>query len=609
MDRRRLPLILALVAMLVAVGPLGCQKSFDDRLAEARELQEQGDFAASIDRLRELASEQPDNGEVSYRLGVALANTGETSASFWPLRKAAESPAHAVDAGLLLSRLLQQTGNHAEAIVAAEGVLKADSESGEGLIYLSRAQILAKQLEEGLASAERALELDEANTRAYWLRASALAELERPEESADAYAQMREVASEAGEISLVTQACAAEAEQRAANLDQAEAASKLLEECIEDQPGSVALVRAAAQLRVENEEPELAEAVWREAIEAAPDALELRKGLAQHLAAQERWDEAIATLSEAVEDFGTIEASAALAELHVDHDDNPAAEAVLSEAAERLGDSDPLRFQRAELMLEEGDLDAAEALAGTIEDPVRRDVILGRVLFFRGDYEASLAHLDPALERWPDNPGVRYIAGRAHQALGNHERAIEEYRTAMRANLSATDSALAAGYLALALGDPAEALQYVMYHVRGRPYRNAEPYVIGARAAALSGNTKAAGELLDHLAAQEGGLPAAVAERARLEGEANPEVAIANVETAELDLTAAENEVVLEIQTELLIEADRPDEALALADGAVAARPGEVVPLALRARALEAQGRPEEARAAADAALEADPES
>ena len=601
------PILVSLVlAVSLGSGLLGCQKSFDDRLAEVREVQEQGDFAGSIDRLRELASEQPDQAEVSFRLGLALANTGEVSASLWPLRKAAESPTYAVEAGLLLSRLLQQTGNHVEAIAAAEGVLAAEADHPTALTYLARAQILAKQHEEGLATAERVIAVSPQAARGYWLRGSALEALDRKGDAADAYAQMRGTAQESGEVPLVIQACSEEARLRGSELEQVDEAVALLESCIEDHPTSVELVRRAAQLHVENDAAEAGEAVWRDAIEVAPEALALRRGLAQHLAAEERWDEAVAVLEGAVDDFGTIEASNALVKLHIDRGDRAAAERVLASAAERLGDSDGLRFQRADLLLEQEDLDGAEALAGAIEDTLLRDVVIGRVQFFRGDYSGSVETLGRALERWPDNAGVRFVIGRAYQAEGNFDRALEEYRQAMRVDLSATDAALAAAYLSLAMGDANEALQYVHYHVRGRPFRNAEPYVIGARAAALAGRNQAAGELLDHLAAQEGGRPAAVAERARIEGESDPAVALGHLDEAGLDLTEAENEGVLTVRTDLLIRENRAEEALAGVDRTIAARPDAASVLALRAHVLQTLGRVDEARAAADAALAVD---
>src|SRR5262250_467168 len=74
--------------LVVAIGA-ACSR---DPLAEIRELQEQGSFAATVEPLRRLVDADPTRAEAHLLLGVALLRTGEAGLAVWPLRRAAESP-------------------------------------------------------------------------------------------------------------------------------------------------------------------------------------------------------------------------------------------------------------------------------------------------------------------------------------------------------------------------------------------------------------------------------------------------------------------------------------------------------------------------------------
>ena len=114
------------VAVLAwGVSILGCGGDTEARMAEVRALQDVGQFTASIDELREILAVQPDNPEASYRLGVALVQTGESSRAVWPLEKAAESPDYTVQASLLLASAHFANQNFEAVVKAADRVLPA----------------------------------------------------------------------------------------------------------------------------------------------------------------------------------------------------------------------------------------------------------------------------------------------------------------------------------------------------------------------------------------------------------------------------------------------------------------------------------------------------
>jgi Flp pilus assembly protein TadD len=63
----------------------GCGGDEPDPLADIAALQDAGRFAESIEPLRARIERDPDLAEAHYRLGVALARTGQRSLAVWPL--------------------------------------------------------------------------------------------------------------------------------------------------------------------------------------------------------------------------------------------------------------------------------------------------------------------------------------------------------------------------------------------------------------------------------------------------------------------------------------------------------------------------------------------
>ena len=58
---------------------LACGSGVESRMAEVRALQDVGQFEISIEQLREILAIDPEYAEASYRLGLALVQTGERS--------------------------------------------------------------------------------------------------------------------------------------------------------------------------------------------------------------------------------------------------------------------------------------------------------------------------------------------------------------------------------------------------------------------------------------------------------------------------------------------------------------------------------------------------
>src|ERR1700752_296178 len=120
----RVTVTLAALAGLIAFGCGGAES----QLAAIRELQEQGQFEASIGALDQVLARDPSNAEANCRLGLALVQTGEPSRAVWPPPKPAEAAGYEISAGVLLASTYFQTQNYDEAIRAADRVLAAAPE-------------------------------------------------------------------------------------------------------------------------------------------------------------------------------------------------------------------------------------------------------------------------------------------------------------------------------------------------------------------------------------------------------------------------------------------------------------------------------------------------
>ena len=77
--RSRARLLGCFIALLFACGET-------DRLAEVRELQRGGDYQASLEILRDLAAERPDDAEINYLTGIALIRTQSPALAVWSMR-------------------------------------------------------------------------------------------------------------------------------------------------------------------------------------------------------------------------------------------------------------------------------------------------------------------------------------------------------------------------------------------------------------------------------------------------------------------------------------------------------------------------------------------
>jgi tetratricopeptide (TPR) repeat protein len=604
--RRRAPRILA-VALLAVV--LACSGSVESRMTEIRSLQEAGQFDPSIAPLRLVLTDEPDNAEANYRLGIALVQTGRPSLAVWPLQKAAASESHAVPAGLLLASTMMQNGTFEESIRAADRVLEIEPENTTALYTRAMAHLSAGQPEGTLADADAILALKPGDVNATSLRGGALIDLNRVDEAEELWLSLYERSKASGDEKDAARKCAAIATFYRSQKDN-EKAGEQFAACLGEYPSNPLIQQWVADFYIETGQPEKAINVWRAAVEATPEDLSLRGKLADLLTNEEHREEGEQFLLETVELFDTPPAWAMLSSFYRSLGEPKQAREALESAMERSGQaSSSLRFAQADMLIEEGELDRAEEIAATIEEPSYRNLLDGSILLARGEPEAALAKLESGLRLWPNNAGARYLAGQCALQLGDYERAITEFREAVRVGETETDASLRLAEIYFTRGNYVSAAQFAQRHINKRPFVDDRAHVIAARSHIALRQWEAAEGVLQNLKARQPQSSVPYVEFAALKrAQDGPQAAIDMMRKAPIDLEEAQHVEALRALTTDLLAVDRGDEALALVAAAAARNPDSAANIELHARLLAAMGRNDEARAKLEALIAAHPE-
>jgi tetratricopeptide (TPR) repeat protein len=589
----------ALFALLLIVG--GCGASPEQRLEEARAMQDVGEFTASVEPLREILEQAPGHPEANYRLGVALVRQRQSNSAIWRLERAAESAEFAEAANLALASLYLALKDYERALAAVDRVLALKPEDRAALSYRYKVNLDAKRQEDALGDLDRLLESDPDDAEMVYARAVTLGELGRLEESEAAHRRFMEVAAASDEPGLAARACAVYALAFQDYAEDDERAEKEMERCLDAHPDDPFVVQQTLALYDEGDRSEQALALLRRVFEASPEDLPRRVSLANRLRDAGRGEEAEALLLEAIDESAGLAERLALAEFYSSGGEARRALELAEQVFEILGGprSDQARFTYADILVDAEELERADEVAAEIEDPVYRQLIEGRITLMRGDAAGALGLLDAAVQQWPDNAGARHLAGIAALQVGETERAVSHLREAVRADRNATDAALLLARFYLERAEYEEAVRFARSQVRSRGRDRPEGYAVWARALVKQGEVEAAREVIARLE-EKAGLPMeAAVERAILERETTgPSAALAVIEDAGLDLTDVANEPALRSVVEDLLALGRNEEAMSRVATALAAHPDAATLHALKGRLHTERGEADAAREA-----------
>src|SRR5262245_25083860 len=464
--RRRLAtcvhfLTLATPLALLAL-PVGCGPS--DPLEQVRVLQdEKNDLQGSLAPLQKLLEARPDDPEVLYRYGRALYATRQFGLAVWPLEKAIESPDWLEKAGLLLAATRNAQGAYDEAVAICGRILEQKPDHVQALLLRADAHVESRRrYEQGLADAERVLQLEPDQSDAASLRLLALLGLGRVEEAGAALEEVEGLYRDDNlDLHGSPALCMARA-TFAREKGDAKVAEERYESCVERFPTEALVLYGVIGFFDESDRAERSEAILRRALELAPDLSAYRILLAARLDATNRKDEAEALLRAGIAAAPPAEASdawALVASYHVDHGDVDDAIAEYARARQLDTTDDPqLLLKSADALVIAKRFDEANQLVDRIKVPAYQSMLRGLIELERGNPVAALKIFDEGMRGWPNNAVARYYTAIAAEQVGDFARAVEEYRYAMRIDVTETDAYLRLARLQAASGEYVAAL-------------------------------------------------------------------------------------------------------------------------------------------------------
>jgi tetratricopeptide (TPR) repeat protein len=467
----RVLLMAAISLCLAACGPA-------DPLEEARELQSAGQFEESLPILQELVAARPDLSEASYRHGVALNRTGKPELAVWALRQAATDETWAVQAGIELAAGALQVGNYQSALEATNHVLEVDPENAQALFLRAEAYLGEKtQPELALEDLERVLEKTPDNLPALSSRAAALIMLDRID---DAEAAIRDLEAralvlppeKAGPGVSLGRLCITRAlfENDRGNF---EAAQEGLESCLETHPADRVVVQEAMTFFDSRGEQDRATEILTTALETQPNAHHYRRALGERLRAVGQVQEAEELLRAGVGIGGPSQRSGAwlaIADHFIALDElDPAADAFAKALALNPDPPVAAMLEYADLLARAKRYDEALEVASKFESDAYRGLIEARIHYDNDRPAEALARLEEVFVTWPNNAGARYYAARSAEQLGDFERAIAEYRQALRSGAGLTEAGLRLGKLHRGRGEFEAAFTAVNHYFSAQP--------------------------------------------------------------------------------------------------------------------------------------------
>jgi tetratricopeptide (TPR) repeat protein len=600
--------------MCVFCGVALIDCSSEDSFDEIRTLNAEGRYLEAIDRMQPMLEAGDGSPELDYLYGVACVRTGRSSIAIWPLRRAREADGFEVRAGIELARAGLMSGDDRLAIEAATRVIELDPEDGAAYALRAEASLRAGDEEGALRDVALALAANPAaEGDLQLLRLRGLIE-EGEIEQAGALFDALEARRAAGELELPgPRYCLARA-VFASERGEAELGQELLQACIDEYPLNPLVMAESLAFFDAHGEVERSLQVLRDVLAREPRAAPVRHELAARLRARGDEDAAEQLLVEGTRlEPPAIAAQAwrSLAGHHFELQDHTRAAASWDRfMALTPQPDDEARMAWVETLALSGQFDRALEIAPTLPEPFR-PLAMGRIRFEQRRPAEALAYFDAGVRAWPDNPVARYYAGQAAERAGDFDRAISEYRHAIRAGIGGTDAGLHLGLIHLAEGRREPAMMALGHHLGAHP-DDVEAMVVVFAVLSERVDGRAARAQLARLSTLPGGRARALAAAARVTaGREGPAAAVTLLEGAgeSVDLLAPENAPALYALIEQLAAAERAEEARAWAERALAAVPEAASARAASGLALELTGgSPAAALADDQAALAADPD-
>jgi tetratricopeptide (TPR) repeat protein len=610
------------VALLFAcIALAGCGPK--DPLEPILEQVSRGEYREAIEPLRQLIAERKGDARIQYLYGFTLTQLGHRTLAEWSLREAMNDPEWLVRAGLLLAHGALVTRNYPLAVEAADRVLAAEPERVEALLMRANAHAHSRvEPEAALADVERILAIDPDNLDALEPKIIALLTQENAEEAGKAIDELGHRIEEAELGSDLPGWHCATAALFAEESGEDELADKRFADCTERFPGHQNVISNAMAFYDGRGDHARALEILRRGQQENPESRDLRFLLADRLRQTGATSEAEALLREATETSEPLLASVAWLDLakHFQEVRDYTAAARAAETAYGLvrdtGEMLPdVLLEYADALVLAGEPERALEVVEEMTLPAHQELIRASVAQEAGRHAEALEHYDRMFVLWPDNPFARYEAALAAEAIGDFDRAIDEYRYSIRIHAGATDARTRIGRLHTAEGRFQDALTLLRLKVDQAPLDLEGELLSMYLLARVGRNVEVNNGIIAFLRARPEHLGAAVARAAqgvadRPGPRGGPETAIRVVRESEavgLDLTDPRQADALRELVKLQHQVGRLGDVDAAVQAASKAVPEAAVFHEIQGLHHELAGRSEDARKAYARALGIDP--
>jgi tetratricopeptide (TPR) repeat protein len=614
---RRLRSLLAptlIAAFSFATALPGCGPS--DPLEAIRQLQdEKHDYKGSLEPLRKLLEDRPNDSEVLYRYGAALAGSGAAGLAVWPFRRSMESPEWREKAAVPLAAVLIATGAYDGAIEVLNTILEGKPDDIRALLLRAHARMLTRRDYEGaLADANHVIELDPENKDALTPRAVALLGLGRAEEAGPVVDQLESLyRDDSVGLHGSPGLCIARA-IFAKEKGEPKVAEERFDACLEQFPSDAPVVTGAMEFFDDQGNHERANEILKKALELVPESYSYRSTLSLRLLAQGHAEDAEAVLRGGVDlpsQADKAQVWAGIASFNLEQGDlGDAIEAFEKARALEPSESAQLLLGHADALISAGRLDEALVLIDQIKLPAHQAVLRGRIELARGNPAAAQRLFDEGMSEWPNSAVARYYAALAAEQLGDFAGAIEEYRYAMRIDVRETDAYLRLAQLQAASGHVEEAIETLNFSPGGRPDELGAG-LLEARLLARAGRPQALPIYFQQMLAQPefwGKVIAAFGAGTR--DRSGPEAALASMQKAKpLLLDDPVHIDVLAAFVDDFAAIGKASKGVALVETALRKHPDSAPLQAVAGRAFALSGARDRARGAFERALELEPEN
>ena len=590
-DARQALFTSTVLLLCLLVGLLsGCG---GDPLEEVRSLQEAGQYQESIEPLEDLLESRPDDPEIQYLYGLALLRTGQGSQALWPLRAASQNEEWAVTAGEALATAALLGSDSVTAIEAATQVLELEPDRGSTLRLRIDAYIDSGQYESALEDIARLEDLEPDSEDVLVMRLLALLGLERVEEADEIFAELQERASDPDRAPLSgDRHCAAYATY-AKESDQQDVAEERYAACLKIYPTSSVVIREALKFYDELGRDEDSVQVLVRVLEEEPANPSVREELARRFRALGRPQDAEAALLAGTKLSKSVayEAWGGLASHHFLEGNYEASLAAVEQALELLDEPGPDELSAyAEALLAAGRYERALEVANQLP-PAHADITRGMIHLEQNKPGLALQHFEAGLRLWPNHSVGRYYSAVAAERLGDFDRAISEYRQALRSGAADTPAGLNLALLFEAEGSMDTAWHAIGMYLRDHP-GDAQGIFTAVR---IHTKNQREGDKLQldlrDVPPDEVALHAGQASRdlAALHGP-KPAVQFLLSEEVGIDYTSPRNWSALSALVDLLVQVDRGEEARERVQQALAAHPDAAHFYAVQGELLETNG-------------------